>query len=60
MLTKAKLIEQLTKYDSVDKHWGRRNLYGDNEHIKHLRGVLALPHIKMLPNDTEISIRVEL
>ena len=60
MKTKAELIADLTKYDSVDKGWGRRNLYGDNEYIKHLRGVLALPHIKALPTDTKISLRIEL
>ena len=60
MPTKAELIAQLTTYDDMDKGWGRKNIYGDPEHIKHLRGILALPHIQALSDKTTISLSYEL
>lgn len=60
MPTKAELIAQLATYDERDKGWGRKNIYGDPGHIKHLRGVLALPHIQAMSDETIISLREEL
>ena len=60
VVKKLDLIEYLAKYDSKEKGWGRKNLYGDNEQVKNLRGILALPHIKALQNDAEISVPIEL